>query len=134
MLKRQLSIFLIVGSLATLIDFLFYRGLVGFNVTSIDLAKGISFLIGTLFAYIANRFLTFKSQSNIGGSLWRFILLYSLTLMLNVAINALMLKWLAHFNLVVLFAFVLATSFSAFCNFIGMKYFVFKSGTHEIRT
>ena len=51
-----------------------------------------------------------------------------------IAINALMLKWLAHFNLVVLFAFVLATSFSAFCNFIGMKYFVFKSGTHEIRT
>ena len=71
MIKREFGIFLIVGSLTVLVDFAVYRGLLWLDITSIDLAKGVSFLAGTIFAYFANRFWTFGHQSIAAGSVGR---------------------------------------------------------------
>jgi putative flippase GtrA len=131
MLKRQLRIFVIVGLLATLVDFLIYRNLVFFSILDVHLAKGLSFLTGTLFSYLANRFWTFGHQSHHLDSLWRFLLLYAVTLGTNVLLNAYMLGWLAGLKHAVLFAFLVATSISAACNFLGMKLFVFKTRFHQ---
>ena len=55
MIKRELAIFLIVGVSTVLVDFISYRGLIGFQVMEVDMAKAAGFLVGTLFAYFANR-------------------------------------------------------------------------------
>jgi putative flippase GtrA len=127
MIKREFGIFLIVGSLTVLVDFAVYRGLLWLDVTSIDLAKGVSFLAGTVFAYFANRFWTFGHQSIAAGSMRRFAVLYLSTLIANIAVNALALKALIDVPSSLQWAFLLATGVSATLNFLGMKFFVFHS-------
>jgi putative flippase GtrA len=127
MIKRELGIFLIIGSLTVLVDFGAYRSLVWFGVTGVDMAKAIGFLVGTLFSYFANRFWTFGNNSRVSGSLCRFAALYGATLGANVLVNSLALKLFADTISAVHLAFLLATGISATLNFLGMKLFVFKS-------
>jgi putative flippase GtrA len=127
MIKRELGIFLIVGTLTVLIDFGAYLSLLWLGVTGVDIAKAIGFLVGTLFAYFANRFWTFGQKSPAPGSLWRFVALYGATLGANVLVNSLALKFFAGTIAIVHLAFFLATGVSAILNFLGMKLFVFKS-------
>ena len=136
MIKRELAIFLIVGVSTVLVDFISYRGLIGFQVMEVDMAKAAGFLVGTLFAYFANRFWTFNQQRMRSGSVFRFTVVYIVGLASNIMINFLSIKWLSSFTLplawTLLTAFTLATSVSAILNFIGMKYFVFTE--HKFNT
>jgi putative flippase GtrA len=126
MIKRELAIFLIVGVSTVLVDFISYRGLIGFQVMEVDMAKAAGFLVGTLFAFFANRFWTFGHNPHVPGSVWRFSALYASTLGANVLTNALVLKLLADMAIAIQLAFLLATGVSACLNFLGMKLFVFK--------
>jgi putative flippase GtrA len=126
MIKRELVIFFIVGASTVSVDFMTYRGLIECQVMEVDMAKATAFLVGTLFAYFANRFWTFGQKSKAPGSLWRFVVLYSSTLGANVLINALSLKLLADTAAAFHLAFLFATGVSASLNFLGMKFFVFK--------
>jgi len=125
MIKRQLVIFLVVGVATILVDFISYRSLIGLHVMEVNMAKATGFLVGTLFAYFANRFWTFGHKSYAPGSVWRFSALYASTLGINVLINALALKMLSDVAAVIQLAFLLATGVSACLNFWGMKLFVF---------
>ncbi len=125
MIKRELAIFLIVGTLTVLIDFLTYRGLIAMTL-GIDTAKAIGFISGTVFAYFANRFWTFGSKPHAAGSLWRFIFLYAATLGANVVVNTAALALFGGVSTAIQIAFLLATATSASLNFLGMKLFVFK--------
>jgi putative flippase GtrA len=127
MIKRELAVFLVVGSLTVLIDFLTYRSLVWTGWMNINLAKAIGFLTGTLFAYFANRVWTFGHQEHAPGSVWRFVLLYAITLSANVLVNAGCLALLSPLSIAVQVAFLIATGVSAVLNFLGMKLFVFKA-------
>ena len=51
MIKRELTIFLIVGASTVLVDFICYRGLIEFQVMEVDMARATGFLVGTLFAF-----------------------------------------------------------------------------------
>lgn len=126
MIKRELAIFLLVGATTVLLDFVSYRGLIGFEVMPIDMAKATGFLIGTLFAYFANRFGTFGHKPHVPGSAWRFAVLYASTLGANVLINALALKLFADAIAAIALSFLVATGVSATLNFLGMKFFVFR--------
>lgn len=125
MIRRELAVFLVVGSLTVLVDFLSYSGM---RMLGLDtgIAKGAGFLIGTLFAYCANRAWTFGQHWHAPGSAWRFVVLYSATLLVNVAVNALGLYVLDKLAGAVMVSFLVATSLSAALNFIGMKWFVFR--------
>ena len=131
MIKRELTIFLIVGLLTVSIDFSIYRGLIYLGLDSVNIAKGLGFIGGTIFAYFANRFWTFKQQDTRSGSVGRFATVYIIGLSANVLVNYLSILILSHFtNLTdyqqaILLAFLLATSVSATLNFLGMKFFVF---------
>jgi putative flippase GtrA len=127
MIKRELVIFLIVGSLTVLVDFITYRGLVFMQLLNVDMAKAVGFLAGTVFAYFANRFWTFGHKLSSAGSAWRFAVLYTATLAVNVYVNALALDKLASLTAAVQTAFILATGVSATLNFLGMKLFVFRA-------
>jgi putative flippase GtrA len=131
-IKRELGIFLIVGLLTVGIDFLIYRGFIylqPFGLDSINIAKAFSFISGTIFAYFANRFWTFKQQTTGTGSVLRFVMVYILGLVANIAINYLCIEWFSSpaiaLEYTLLIGFILATGVSATLNFIGMKFFVF---------
>ena len=127
MIKRELAVFLVVGSLTVLIDFLTYRGLVWTGWMTVDKAKAVGFLTGTLFAYFANKVWTFGHQEHAPGSARRFVLLYAIALGANVLVNAGCLALLSTLSIAVPVAFLIATGVSAVLNFLGMKLFVFKS-------
>lgn len=125
MIRREAVIFLIVGSLTVLVDFLCYRSLLHFNLSH-SLAKGVSFILGTIFSYFANRFWTFNHHNLLkAGSVLRFVLLYLSTLLVNVLINKAILSSCSFTYYNIEIAFLVATSTSALLNFIGMKFFVF---------
>ena len=125
MIRKELAIFLVVGVLTVLVDYLTYRGFVWIGLLEIDFAKGVGFLTGTVFAYFANRLWTFGSRPHAKDSAWRFAALYALTLLINISANALMLGLLSGRPCLVEVAFVIATGLSATLNFVGMKYLVF---------
>lgn len=126
MIKRQLIIFIIVGCCTVIIDFALYRFLAIFWEIDINIAKGLSFIAGTLFAYVANRFWTFEYKDHIVGSIYRFIPLYLSTCGINIIINASVLSHFSNLTLVVYLAFLIATFCSSVLNFLGMKFFVFR--------
>lgn len=126
MIRRELILFLIVGSASVLLDFLIYSSIVHSAAVSTGVAKGSSFLIGTVFTYFANRFLTFGHIEQQEGSSWRYGILYVLTLSANVIVNSVALMLLRDVRQAVSLAFLSATGISASLNFIGMKWFVFR--------
>ena len=127
MVKREFFIFLIVGLLTVAVDFIAYRGFIWSELAGIHMAKGLSFGVGTMFAYLANRFWTFSDKAHASGALVRFIILYAVTLGLNVFVNSSILTILDHTPAAFYVAFVIATATSACLNFLGMKFFVFRS-------
>ena len=131
-LKHELLIFLIVGLLTVGIDFGVYRSLVYLKphlLGNINIAKGLGFIGGTIFAYFANRYWTFRQQNTSAGSVPRFALVYVLGFIANIAVNYLCLYSFSGLSIVahlaILIAFILATGVSATLNFLGMKFFVF---------
>ena len=125
MIKKELPVFLVIGLLTVLVDYCVYRGIIYLAWLSTDLAKGCSFLCGTLFAYYANRRWTFGGRPHTSGSMLRFGLLYALTLLINMGANALVLHALLPHSNALAIAFLIATGLSAALNFLGMKYLVF---------
>ena len=127
MIRRELFRFLIIGSLSVIIDFLAYRSLVWIDVISVDASKAFSFLVGSVFAYFANRVWTFGHKAHLPGSAWRFAILYAVALSTNVFVNSQTLTLLSGSFASIEIAFLLATLVSASLNFLGMKLFVFES-------
>jgi putative flippase GtrA len=121
---KEIRYFLIIGILTVLIDYLVYFLSRKFFI-DISQAKAFGFISGTVFAFLANRNITFKNHNNIWRHLYKFLILYSGTLFINVTINNSLLNWLSDFQYKVQLSFLIATSTSAIINFVGMKYFVF---------
>jgi putative flippase GtrA len=115
--------FLVVGVTAVLIDFAVYRGLLALGI-DVDVSKAVSFIVGAVFAYIANRDWTFQAAGGV-GVIARFIAVYAASLLLNVGVNAAVLAILPAGELATAVAFVIATGASATSNFCGMKWLVF---------
>ena len=126
LLEYEVARFLIVGGTTVLIDLICYFILIytGFDT---PLSKGISFSIGTVFAYFANRNYTFKSSTAGFFKFSVFTLLYLSTLVVNVVSNEIVLRLTSQINGSLMIAFLIATSLSATLNFIGMKYIVFNA-------
>lgn len=127
MIKRELPIFIVVGLLTVLVDFVFYRGFVLLDLADVDIAKALGFVAGTIFAYFANKLWTFNHKEHAPGSAWKFAILYACTLIVNVLVNALVLNALSQVTGGIQIAFLIATAVSASLNFLGMKFLVFKS-------
>ena len=126
MIKKELSFFLIIGITTVAIDFIAYNFFLWTQVFSINFSKSIGFLFGTIFSYFSNKNLTFGHQSYKSGSLMRFILVYGVSLMVNIAINSFSIYIISNNSYNLQIAFLIATIFSATTNFLGMKFFVFK--------
>ena len=119
--KQELLRFLLTGMTAVATDLCSYYLLM--STIDIDAAKAISFILGSVIAFFMNKMWTFESNSKIGSTVIQFSLLYSATFLANVAVNHLLMKW----NTEMMIAFLFATATSTVLNFIGMKFWVFRS-------
>ena len=126
MIKKELTVFVVVGVITVLIDFIVYIVLVEFRLSDVNVAKGVGFVSGTIFSYFMHRIWTFGHKTHKPGTVWRYVLLYMSTLGVNVSINSFILIFLLEFQFIILLAFLIATGASTIVNFIGMKWFVFK--------
>ncbi len=119
-LKKQLFRFVIVGCTAVATDFISYT----FLLTFLDYApaKSISFILGTVVAYLCNKHWTFERPKHSQKEVYRFVVLYTTTLGVNVGINH---ATLLFFPGLVLIAFLCATGTSTILNFIGQRWWVF---------
>ena len=126
LLKYEAARFLIVGGTTVLIDLICYFILIyiGFDTS---LSKGISFSVGTVFVYFANRNYTFQSSMSGFFRFTVFTLLYLSTLVVNVVSNEIVLSLTSQIYGSLMIAFIIATSLSATLNFTGMKYIVFNA-------
>lgn len=123
MLKKQAFIFLFVGSSSVLIDYTSYVLLIITGLNR-DFSKGLGFLSGAIFAYYANKKITFNYSGP--KRIYQFAAIYVISLVLNISINSASLELLPQTEPSTNVAFILATIASASFNFLGMKYFAFK--------
>ena len=118
-IKRELNKFLFAGLAAVGTDLLAYYLLL--NLLSYEVSKGISFIMGSVVAYIINKYWTFNKSEKSYVEMIRFGVLYSTTLGLNIMTNKLVLD---NTNMI-LVSFLVATGISTILNFIGQKWWVF---------
>lgn len=119
-LKKELKRFLIAGFSAVGTDLVTYYILL--NFLSHDVAKSISFLLGTIVAFLINKYWTFEKHDKSYKEIVQFTILYTITLGANVITNKFVLVQMDS----VLFAFLVATGVSTVLNFLGQKFWVFK--------
>ncbi|NOU87918.1 GtrA family protein [Paenibacillus sp. LMG 31460] len=121
MFKIQAYRFIIVGLLSVLIDSSSYFILKAFVQPS--LAKGISFCLGTILAYLLNKQWTFEEKEHQKVKIIKFVFLYLFSLSANVLVNKMS---LLLFPEAYIFSFLAATGTSTVLNFIGQKWWVFR--------
>ncbi len=119
-LKKELKRFLIAGFSAVGTDLLAYYILL--NFFSHDISKAISFFLGTIVAFIINKYWTFEKHDKSYREISEFTILYTLTLGANVITNKFILDQINS----ILIAFLVATGVSTILNFLGQKFWVFK--------
>jgi putative flippase GtrA len=115
--KREILLFLIVGALATSVDFFVYFVLVDFEVSK-EMAKSISFLSGVLVGYLGNVNITFHDAVPRPS---RYLVVYALSLLINVSINSITYSVSGNG----LMSWLLATVSSTIFNYLGLRHFVF---------
>lgn len=119
-LGKELRLFILAGLSAVATDFTLYYFMQ--NFLDRDVAKAISFLLGTVVAFFINKYWTFEKHVKSYREVVQFGMLYSVTLGLNVMTN----RFILDSTEVILLGFLVATGVSTVCNFLGQKFWVFK--------
>ncbi len=125
-LRTQTLRFLVVGVGTLLLDYATYRSMLALGLP-ISWAKLVGFAVGTTATYLLNRAWTFGAR---GGSVAvvRFLGLYAVTLVLNLATNALLVHLLLGRPLRIEIAFLVAQAVTSAANFVGLRWLVFRPG------
>ncbi len=126
-LIKQYIYFFITGIAATSFDYLVY--ILNLEITGAIISKIFGFYSGACLSFIINSSFTFskKGKSFLFKTYFvRYIFLLTITMMINVSINYLILHSFYHFENITIFAFIFATFVSMIFNFVGMKFLVFK--------
>ena len=124
---REIFIFIIVGLTAVLIDYIIYILLNGISI-DILFSKSLSYISGTIFAYFANKLFTFNDNKGHSKTFPKFIMLYTITLIINTLSNNYSVMMLENYvNYFIEISFLISTLISATLNFLGMKFFIFNS-------
>ncbi len=128
-INKQFRSFFIVGIIAFSIDISFYYFLTSIEV-SVNISKGISFLLGTVFGYFVNSIFTFKVLSLKTILFLRYLGVYILSMILNIFINEQVFiflhKSMITDQMVKLFSVIFATICSMIFNFVSLKLYVYR--------
>jgi putative flippase GtrA len=130
----ELKRFLVVGMIAVCLDWGIYLALTNFFGVGAVPSKGLSYVIGTLFAFIANGRLVFQSDLAPVNFL-KHLLLYTFSFLANTLLFA---NWESTFSFestIILGAALLTSTFvSTVINFVGMHFWVFKKRSIHARS
>ena len=118
---KQFFRFVMVGSLSTLLNFVFYQLFNSFNIR-VELSAIIGYVIGLICSFVLGKIWVFKNESSqIKKQFFKFILIYITSLILYTLI-------ISYFNdeYGKIYSWLFAISISTLINFLGSKYAVFK--------
>jgi putative flippase GtrA len=127
--RRQIARFLVVGSASVAVDLGIYALLTAVTPLAWGLSKGLSYAAGVVVGFFGNKFWTFESARKSAAEPAMYLLLYALTLLLNIGCNQLALTVLGSEQK--LLAFIFATGVTMVTNFLGMKFVTFRRGIQE---
>jgi putative flippase GtrA len=122
---------LVVGTLSVLVDLGVYSTLATGARLAVSLAKAISYLAGVVVGFVLNKRWTFESSRRSWQEATTYLVLYAVTLSVNVGCNRLVLSLFGadHRPL----AFIAATGVTTVLNFIGMRLVTFRQGIADRR-
>lgn len=136
--QKQVVKFTLIGVSAVMVDLVVYYLLLNVLpdpnsqlLTLESIAKTFSFISGTLVTYNLNKYWTWRQSDRSNSRFAKFMVLYAVSLGVNVSVNELVLIMLANIEALAwvpreyFVAFVAATGASAVLNFLGQKHWVF---------
>ena len=124
---KQFFYFLLVGCSSVFVDYSAYS----LTLSSVGpiFSKVLGFYTGVIVSFTLNGSLTFKSRKKSFLSstyFFKYLLVLTISMLINVATNYLSLYFLPKGINTTLWAFCIATLFSMCFNFLSMKFWVFK--------
>jgi putative flippase GtrA len=114
-----------------LVDLGVYSALATKITLAVSVAKAISYLAGVVVGFVLNKRWTFESSRQSWQEAVSYLSLYSVTLVINVAINYAVLRLLGADQRPV--AYFIATGVTTVLNFIGMRLVTFRKGIADRR-
>jgi putative flippase GtrA len=115
----------LVGCLAAVVDYGLYQTLLHLDVY-VHLAKAVSFICGTVTAYLLNRRFTFDAVGGGAGRFTGFLLLYGTTFFVNVGVNAVALKLIPDVPLRTTLCWLVAQGTATTINFLVLRAIIFR--------